>query len=226
MGVGAVLKLEGALAVGLSMVVSLAVYAAAFGFQLAIGLLVLLLVHELGHMVACRVVGLKSSGPVFIPFLGALIRLNKIPLNAKTNANIAIGGPAAGTISALFCLVFYLWTDNILFLVLTYVACLLNLFNLIPCAPLDGEYIAAVISRRLLWLGSLALLAVFFYTHNFLVFLIFIFSLGHLWHRQSYEESFYLSKYQRLTLAWQYFGILAVLSVLTWYVMGLLFVST
>jgi len=224
LGFWAFLELGGVLQVALSTLVSLAVYALAFGFNFAIGFMALLFVHEMGHIIASRVVGLRASGPMFIPFIGAVVRLNKIPVNSKMAANIAIGGPAAGVVSALVCFVFYLWTDSLLMLVLSYVACILNLFNLIPCAPLDGEHIAAAISHRLMWVGSLVIGLIFVYTHNILIFIIFVFSLIQLWKWRSFgnKEDSSLTRRQRLTVAWWYFGILAVLSVLTWYIMEFL----
>lgn len=96
LGLLALVKAGGALSTAASMLVSLAVYALAFGGKFALGFVLLLLVHELGHVIASRIVGLRASGPTFIPFIGAVISLNRAPVNAKMTANIAIGGPAAG----------------------------------------------------------------------------------------------------------------------------------
>ncbi|BBB91735.1 MAG TPA: peptidase M50 [Methylomusa anaerophila] len=224
MGLIAVLKLGGTMSAAVSMVLSLLVYALAFGVQFAAGFIILLLVHELGHVLASRVVGIKAAGPMFIPFIGAIIHLNKMPLNAKMTANIAIGGPAAGTISAMICLAFYLWTDSVLMLVLSYTACILNLFNLIPCTPLDGERIAAAISPRLWWLGSLVIGVVFLYTYNIFILVIFLFSLLQLWQgEEEKDEQYYqLTAFQRFTVAWWYFGLLCVLGFTTLYVTDLL----
>ncbi|WP_188399194.1 site-2 protease family protein [Sporomusa sp. GT1] len=223
-GLLALVQMGGALSTTASMLVSLAFYAMAFGFKFAVGFVLLLLVHELGHVAASRIVGLRAKGPTFIPFIGAVISLNRAPVNAKMTANIAIGGPAAGTLSALVCLAFYLWSDSTLMLVLAYTACLLNLFNLIPCAPLDGERIAAAISPRLWWLGSLVIGIVFLYTHNILVLIIFLFSLFALWRgEEEQDERYYqLTATQRLNVAWWYFGLLTVLALTTLYTMDLL----
>jgi Zn-dependent protease len=223
-GLLAVMQMGGVFSTALSMLVSLAFYALAFGSRFALGFIFLLLVHELGHVAASRIVGLRATGPTFIPFIGAVISLNRAPVNAKMTANIAIGGPAAGTLSALGCLALYLWTDSMLMLVLAYTACLLNLFNLIPCAPLDGERIAAAISPRLWWIGSLVIGVVCLYTHNILVFVIFLFSLFELWRGDDQQASDYyqLSATQRLKVAWWYFGLLSVLGVTTLYTLDLL----
>lgn len=223
-GLLALFQMGGALSTAASMLVSLAVYALAFGVKFAIGFVLLLLVHELGHVAASRIVGLRAKGPTFIPFIGAVISLNRTPINAKMTANIAIGGPAAGTLSALVCLAFYLWSNSTLMLVLAYTACLLNLFNLIPCAPLDGERIAAAISPRLWWIGSFVIGIMFLYTYNILVLIIFLFSLFELWRGEEDQEHGYyqLTAGQRLTVAWWYFGLLGVLGATTLYTMDLL----
>ncbi|SMC40626.1 site-2 protease family protein [Sporomusa malonica] len=223
-GLFALVQMGGAFSTAVSMLVSLAFYALAFGSRFALGFIFLLLVHELGHVAASRIVGLRASGPTFIPFIGAVISLNRAPINAKMTANIAIGGPAAGTLSALGCLALYLWSDSTLMLVLAYTSCLLNLFNLIPCAPLDGERIAAAISPRLWWIGSFVIGIVFLYTYNILVFIIFLFSLFELWRGDDQQASSYyrLTATQRLNVAWWYFGLLSVLGVTTLYTMDLL----
>ncbi|MBP2638234.1 MAG: hypothetical protein H6Q72_4141 [Firmicutes bacterium] len=223
-GVLALFQIGGAFSTALSMLVSLAVYALAFGIKFAVGFVILLLVHEWGHIAASRIVGLRTSGPTFIPFIGAVISLNRPPVNAKMTANIAIGGPAAGTLSALVCLAFYLWSNSMLMLVLAYTACLLNIFNLIPCAPLDGARIAAAISPRLWWIGSFVIAVVFFYTYNVLVLLIFLFSLLELWQGEKTQECGYyqLSARQRLTVTWWYFGLVGVLGLTTLYTLELL----
>lgn len=221
----AMLKMGPIIMMALSMLISIAVYAAAFGLKFALGFVFLLFAHEYGHLVASRVVGLRVSSPIFIPFIGAIIRIKELPINAKMEANVAIGGPAMGTLSALLCLALYFWTNSMLMLVLSYTACLLNLFNLIPCDPLDGGRIAAAISPRLWWLGSIVIGVLFVYTYNFFVLIILVFSLFRLW--QSYGANdnvpyYQLTISQRLTVGWWYFGLVIVLSGTTLYIVGIL----
>jgi len=224
-GLATMVKFGTTTGMALSMLLSLAVYALAFGWRFAVGFLLLLFVHEVGHLVAVNVVGLKASRPMFVPFLGAVISLRRPPVNAKMEANIAIAGPAAGTLSALVCMAIYLWTDSTLMLVLCYTACLLNLFNLIPCDPLDGGKIASAISPRLWWVGSICTGILYFYTHNFFVFVILLVSLFRIWRgdRDECGKSYYcLSLRQRLNVTWWYFGLLVVLGVMTLFVVELL----
>ena len=115
----------------ISMLISLWAYALTFGVVYGAGFLILLFIHELGHVIAARVVGIRAGLPIFIPFIGAAVSLNRLPINAKMAANIAIGGPALGTISAIVCFIWYFWTNSIILLVLSYTAAILNLLNLI-----------------------------------------------------------------------------------------------
>jgi len=221
MGFIAMLKMGSTVAMAVSMIISILVYAMAFGLKFAIGFVILLLLHEWGHLVASKVVGLPVSRPIFIPFLGAVIRIKKLPINAKMEANVAIGGPAMGTLSALLCLVFYLWTDSLLMLVLSYTACLLNLFNLIPCDPLDGGRIAVAVTHRLWWLGSLIIGILFLQTYSFFLFIFFLFSLYRTWKNVDVKDNFsyyQLTMKQRLAVGWWYFGLVIVLGVTTLYI--------
>jgi Zn-dependent protease len=222
-GAVAMLGVGSAASMTLSMLLSVALYAVAFGWKFAMGFVILLFLHELGHVLASRIVGLKSSNPVFIPFLGAVIKIQD-PVNVKMEANVAIGGPALGTLSALACLALYLWTDDILMLVLSYTACLLNLFNLIPCAPLDGGRIAAAISPHMWWVGTIATGLLFLFTSNIFLLIILVFSLIRLWmgNADTHPRYYQISMRQRLRVAWWYFGLLFVLGGVALYLVELI----
>ena len=224
-GLTAMLNMGPAATMAGSVLLSLVVYAIAFGFKFGLGFIILLFLHEIGHLIAARVVGLRATGPVFVPFIGAVINLRQAPHNAKMEANIAIGGPALGTLSALLCLILYFWTESMLMLVLAYTGCLLNLFNLIPCTPLDGGRIAGAISPHLWWVGSLALGFLCLYTHNVLILVIFLFSLLRLWqgdNDRQHETYYHLTVMQRSKVAFWYFGLLFVLGFMMIYLVELL----
>jgi Zn-dependent protease len=155
---------------GGSMLVSILVYAMLFsgggsmlwGLLFATGFVVMILVHELGHVAAMRYYGLSASPPIFIPFLGAMIRLRQQPPDAKVEAVVGIGGPLAGTAGALACYALYLGLPDgtglkQLVHVLALFGFFLNLFNLLPVPPLDGGRITAALSPRIWMLGIAAL---------------------------------------------------------------------
>ena len=83
-----------------SMLVSIGAYALLWGWQFAVGFVLLLLVHELGHVLEAKRQGLPVSAPMFIPFLGALITLKQLPDDAWAEAKVAIAGPILGGLGA------------------------------------------------------------------------------------------------------------------------------
>ena len=76
-----------------SMLVSIAAYAWIWGLPFAIGFVVLIFVHELGHVLELRRQGVPASAPLFIPFLGAVIGMKQLPDDAWKEARVALAGP-------------------------------------------------------------------------------------------------------------------------------------
>src|SRR5205085_3257993 len=97
---------------GLTMLLSIGAYALAWGWQFAVGFVLLIFVHECGHLIAAKRLGLKVGAPVFIPFMGAIIALKEAPRNAWVEAQVGIGGPLLGSVGAAFCLGFYKLTGH------------------------------------------------------------------------------------------------------------------
>ena len=87
-----------------SMLVSVAAYALIWGWRFAIGFVVLLFIHEMGHVIALRREGVEASAPVFIPFVGALVWAKSLGGNALAEARVGLAGPILGTIGAAACL--------------------------------------------------------------------------------------------------------------------------
>lgn len=143
-----------------SMLVSILVYYV-LAFQslpIAVGFVVLMLVHEMGHVLAMRYYGLSASPPIFIPFIGALINLRESPQNALVESVVGIGGPLLGTLGALVCYALSFAVGGLLqqeLVIVTQLAIILNLFNLLPVPPLDGGRVAAAITPWL-WIPGLA----------------------------------------------------------------------
>jgi Zn-dependent protease len=142
---------------GGSMLVMIWFYSLNWGWPFAAGFVILILVHECGHVIMAKLFGLPVSAPLFIPFLGAFIALKNAPRDAWMEACVGIGGPALGTLGALFAIALGYYTGNPLYLAIAYSACFLNLFNLIPISPLDGGRIAAAISPWLWAVGVVVL---------------------------------------------------------------------
>jgi Zn-dependent protease len=148
---------------GGSMLVSVFAYAWLFGWRYAVGFVLLLFVHEMGHYIAARQRGLNVGAPTFIPFVGAWVELKDMPHDAETEAYVGLGGPLLGTVGALACYFLARDQDSNLLLAIAYSGFFLNLFNLIPLSPFDGGRITAVLSPRIWFLGVPVLVALFFW---------------------------------------------------------------
>src|SRR5437870_6278244 len=88
---------------GGTMLLMIWVYTMMWGWKFAVGFVVLLLIHECGHLIVAKKFGLKVGAPVFIPFMGAFIALKEAPRNAWKEACVGIGGPMLGSLGALVC---------------------------------------------------------------------------------------------------------------------------
>jgi Zn-dependent protease len=140
-----------------TMLVSIAAYASIWGFQFALGFVVLILVHEMGHVIALRREGIKASAPMFIPFLGAVISARSLGDNAAAEARVGLAGPVLGTIGAAACIPLWKATGNDLFRALAFTGFFLNLFNLLPVIPLDGGRAMAAMAPAMWAVGFLGM---------------------------------------------------------------------
>src|SRR5206468_6470385 len=117
----------------------------------------LLFVHEMGHVIQLKREGVPASAPMFIPFLGAVVGMKRLPDDAAAEARVGLAGPVLGSIACLIPLALYAATGNHLFQALAFTGFFLNLFNLAPVLPLDGGRAMAALSPAV-WLAGFALL--------------------------------------------------------------------
>lgn len=203
---------------GGTMVLSVAAYAMAWGWWFAFGFVLLIFIHECGHLLAAKKCGLKVGAPVFIPFMGAFIALKEAPRNAWIEAQVGIGGPMLGALGAAVCEIIHLLTGNLLFRALAYMGFFLNLFNLAPLGMLDGGRIVTALSPWLWVVGLVIVVGLTILHPSFILFLILIFSAPRvfsLFRRRSEAEQRYfeVTPSQRWTMATLYFGLIALLVV-------------
>jgi Zn-dependent protease len=137
---GLALKFGGALKF-LTIFAAVGGYALIWGWAFAIGLVALILVHELGHYIEAKRLGFNPSLPVFIPFLGAFVALKDAPFDPWRNARVTLAGPVLGGVGALGLLVAGKAIDSDLLLALAYTGFFLNLINLLPIGILDGGHL-------------------------------------------------------------------------------------
>lgn len=177
------LKLGKILTTSGSMFVSVWFYSLAFGWKFAFGFVLLIFVHEMGHVFVAWRQGLPISAPIFIPGMGALILMRAEGKSAWNQAVMGIGGPILGSLGAVVCWWIYTITQNELFLGLAYIGFMINLFNLIPVFPLDGGWITGAVSPYLWLVGFIGLVGGFVtgYFHNPLLIILLLTSLPRLW---------------------------------------------
>jgi membrane-associated protease RseP (regulator of RpoE activity) len=116
---------------------------AAFSFwfhswSFAFGFVLLIAIHELGHVFEARRQGLQVSMPTFIPFIGAYVTIEKAGLTPWRNALISLAGPFFGGLAAAACWGIGEARDSEMLVVLADMGFLLNAFNLLPIGFLDG----------------------------------------------------------------------------------------
>lgn len=169
-------KLGPLIKMGATMFLSVGAYAFIFGWWYAAGFVLLILVHEMGHYMAARRIGLDAGLPTFIPFLGAWIELKDQPMSVSQEAYVAFAGPLVGTVGATVVLWLAGQYESPLLLALAYAGFFINLFNLIPMTPFDGGRIVAILSPRLWLLGAPILAGVFWLIPSpmFLIILILL----------------------------------------------------
>lgn len=123
----------------LTMFASLGVYWALYGWALAVGLVVSIYIHEMGHVAMIRRYGFPASAPMFIPGLGAFIQLRGIKLPPIPDSRIGLAGPIYGVGAAVAALGMYYLTGVKVWGVIAHFGAWVNLFNLIPVWQLDGS---------------------------------------------------------------------------------------
>src|SRR3954451_15696343 len=87
-----------------SMLVSVAAYSFIWGWRFALGFVVLLFVHEMGHVIQLRREGIRASAPIFIPFFGAAVWAKTLGGNALSEARVGLAGPVLGSLGAAACI--------------------------------------------------------------------------------------------------------------------------
>jgi Zn-dependent protease len=202
-----------------SMFVSAAVYVWIGGWWFGIGLVLVLFVHEMGHVFEARHQGLPVSAPTFIPFLGALITLQQMPADAWRESRLGIAGPILGSAGAAACWLAGVAYDSNHLKALAFLGFFINLFNLLPVSPLDGGRIVTAIHPVLWLLGVLGLVGLVILRPNPILIIILLVAANETWHRWKMRklpelQAYYrVEPHRRLIMGALYFG-LAVLLVL------------
>ena len=204
-----------------SMAVSVAAYASLWGWTFALGFVLLLLVHECGHVIALRREGIRASAPMFIPFLGAVITSRSLGDDAAAEARVGLAGPVLGSVGASLCLVIWQLTGDTYWQALGFTGLFLNLFNLLPVVPLDGGRAMAALSPWMWVVGLLAVIGLAIAFPNPVLVIIAVFAAIETWkrlrgrHRGSAAQADYyrIASHDRALIAAVYLGLILALGV-------------
>ena len=134
-------------------------YALVYGAAFAGGFVVGMYLHELGHALALRRLRLPFSPPIFVPFVGAMVRMDRRPERLREYATIALAGPGWGLGFCALCLLGWHAGGSPILATLGLVLAWVNLFNLLPLGPLDGARAFLSLTTRQRVAASAALLA-------------------------------------------------------------------
>jgi Zn-dependent protease len=212
------LKLKFLTVIG-TMGVSIAAYTLLWGWKFAVGFVLLIFVHEMGHALMLRRRGIKAGLPVFLPFIGAFISMKSQPASVYEEAESALAGPVTGTAGA-----FVVWwagnaLDSQLLVSLAFTGFLLNLFNLLPALPLDGGRVAGALHPVIWLLGLVALVFFEIVRPSPIIPIIILLGGFELWRRWRDRNSpasqvyFALEPRQRWRIGGAYLGLAIVLLV-------------
>jgi Zn-dependent protease len=207
------------LGTALTMLLSIGVYALLFPVWFAVGIVVLIWVHEMGHVLQLRREGIPASAPMFIPLLGAFVAMKQMPKDALAEARVGLAGPVLGTLGGLATLGLYAATREPLFLGLAYFNSIINLFNLAPLLPLDGGRAVGAMSLAFQVVGLVAMVALFFVAP--IMALIALLGLPELWTRWRTRNTpegrayYDIPWRDRVAVGAVYVGLIVVLGLLT-----------
>ncbi len=204
-----------------SMLVSIAAYTTIWGLPFAIGFVILLLVHEMGHVIALRREGIPASAPMFIPFLGAVISARSLGDNATAEARVGLAGPILGSLGAAACILIWQATGHDFWRALAFTGLFLNLFNLLPVVPLDGGRAMAAMAPWMWGVGLAAMVGLALVFPNPIIFIIILFAAYETYKRyklrrtRSLEQAAYyrVRPRDRWLVAAVYLGLIALLVV-------------
>ncbi len=204
-----------------TMLVSVVAYATIWGFSFALGFVVLLLVHEMGHVIALRREGIKASAPMFIPFMGALITARSLGEDALAEARVGLAGPILGSLGAAVCVVIWAITGDDYWRALAFTGFFLNLFNLLPVVPLDGGRAMAAMAPWMWFAGFAGMIALAVIFPNPIILIIVVFAGFETWKRWKQrraggaeQEAYYrVSPRNRALVALTYLTLIALLVI-------------
>ncbi len=190
-----------------SMLLSFGVYWTAWGWKFALGFVVSIYIHEMGHIASLQKYGIKATMPMFIPGFGAFVRLKQYPATPREDARVGLAGPIWGLGAAVVCYVVFLATRSPIWAAIASTGAWINLFNLLPVWQLDGSRGFRTLTRMHRVLVVMTLGLMWYFTREGLLILLLLFSFFRLFDKQEPETDW-------IGLL-QFVGLICVLSILS-----------
>jgi Zn-dependent protease len=156
----------------LTMLLSMGVYWTIWGWPFAVGVVLSIYVHEMGHVQALQRYGIKATAPMFIPGIGALVRLKQYPADRREDARVGLAGPIWGLAAALVAYAVYRATASGVWGAIAHFGAWVNLFNLTPVWQLDGGRGFRALTRPQRWVAVAVIAATWFLTGEGLLALL------------------------------------------------------
>lgn len=170
-----------------SMVIFVLAFLLLFGDELnfVLYLLIVLLLHELGHFIAMKVFNYENVRMLFIPLMGAFVQGKKEKYSQKQSFIVTIAGPFPGILIGAVLMWYANYVHSEWLVVLSLLFLLLNLINLLPLDPLDGGQLFKLYVRSnyelflmiFALVSSLVIIATGWFLNNYLI-IIFGFFMG------------------------------------------------
>jgi Zn-dependent protease len=204
-----------------TMLVSIGAYGLIWGWKFGLGFVLLIFVHEMGHVIQLRREGIEASAPMFIPFLGAVIAARSLGNNALAEARVGLAGPILGSLAAAALIPVGHATGNDFWLALAFTGLFINLFNLLPVVPLDGGRAMAALSPWMWFAGFAGLIALTVAFPNPIMLLILLFGGMESWRRWKLrraggeeQQAYYrVRPAHRAMVAGVYLGLIVLLAL-------------
>jgi Zn-dependent protease len=118
--------------------IALASFSYMWGWQFALLLAAIIMLHELGHALAMIMVGIPVRGVYLVPFLGGAA-VAATPYRSEGQAGfVALMGPGFSLFPTLALAIAAHETGNDLLFRAAELSAIINLINLLPIIPLDG----------------------------------------------------------------------------------------
>jgi Zn-dependent protease len=181
-----------------TMLVSIAAYSLIWGWKFAAGFVLLIFVHEMGHVIQLRREGIKASAPMFIPFLGAVVWAKSLGRNALAEARVGLAGPVLGSAAAVALVPIAEATGNDFWRALAFSGFFINLINLVPVVPFDGGRAMAALSPWMWIVGFVVLVGIAFVFPNPIMILFLLFGAMETWRRWQARKSPEAQEYYRV----------------------------